>query len=143
MQEQWKLEDIAREEVEQLKRKIKQLPKRKNKTYLARVTKQFETLMERYNKVADDLELHTSWQWLAQYRRVVNVDVPCIELEYRFFDWDSHETEYKSWYYYRKKDTHKATEEEYERLKKMYIEMYGGWERIDLSSTTYNGKIWW
>ena len=36
-----------------------------------------------------------------------------------------------------------VSEEEYERLKELYIQKFGGWETIDLEHTDYNGQIWW
>ena len=28
-------------------------------------------------------------------------------------------------------------------LKRLYIEKFNGWEKIDLAHSDYNGKIWW
>ena len=37
-------------------------------------------------------------------------------------------------------DTIQVSEEEYNELKKQYITKFGGWEKIDLEHTEYNGK---
>lgn len=47
------------------------------------------------------------------------------------------------WWYYAAEDTREATDAEYDRLKKLYVERFGGWDEIDLDTTTYDGRIWW
>lgn len=46
-------------------------------------------------------------------------------------------------YFKNKYDTIQVSEEEYHQLKKLYIDMFGGWEKIDLENTDYNGKKWY
>lgn len=40
-------------------------------------------------------------------------------------------------------DTIQVSEEEYKELKRQYIAKFGGWEKIDLEHTEYNGKKWY
>lgn len=87
----------------------------------------------------------TSWQWLKEdKRKVVEKAVP--EEKYNWIydeaSGDFEESD-KSFYYYSKYDTEKVTEEEYNKLKKLYIKLYGGWEKINLEDTKYNGKKWY
>lgn len=79
-------------------------------------------------------EIKTAWQWLARERRV-----PLDGVEARPVDYE----DVGRWYYYQRKDTRPATDEEYERLKALYIEKFGGWNQIDLKTTEYDGHKWW
>lgn len=49
----------------------------------------------------------------------------------------------KPFYYYSEYDTVEVSEEECEELKNQYISRFGGWEKIDLEHTEYNGKKWY
>ena len=80
-----------------------------------------------------DGRLHTAWQWLALERRVVRPCAPSVIRQP--FD--------HPWHYYRGYDTYIATDEEYARLRAMYTVLYGGWWRIDLDHTRYDGRKWY
>lgn len=90
-------------------------------------------------------EFKTAWQWLALDRRKVkNKAVPISKKNWildnfaqEFFEDD------KEYYYYKGADTEKVEDEEYNTLKDLYIKEFGGWERIDLDHTDYNGKKWY
>lgn len=87
----------------------------------------------------------TSWQWLAQdKRKVKDKAIPISKFNWLYDDFRQEfyqeDTEY---YYYSQYDTEKVTEEEYKKLKDLYIKKFGGWERIDLENTEYNGKKWY
>lgn len=90
-------------------------------------------------------EFKTAWQWLAQDRRKVkNKAIPISKKNWildnftqKFYQED------KVFYYYKGADTEKVEEEEYKKLKDLYIKKFGGWERIDLENTEYNGKKWY
>lgn len=94
---------------------------------------------ERYQekKEARDNILKTSWQWLAKRKRYVKDNAEPIPETFCFGGTE------KTFYYYRRKDTRRCSDKKYEKLKKAYIEKYGGWEEIDLESTSYNGKKWY
>ncbi len=90
-------------------------------------------------------ELKTAWQWLAQDRRKVkNKAIPISKLNriYNDFTQEFYEED-KEYYYYKGIDTEKVTEEEYKKLKDLYIKKFAGWEKIDLENTEYNGKKWY
>lgn len=90
-------------------------------------------------------EFKTAWQWLAQYRRKVkDKAIPIYKLN-RIYDDFTQEfyQEDKAFYYYKGTDTEKVKEEEYRKLKDLYIKKFGGWEKIDLENTEYNGKKWY
>lgn len=87
------------------------------------------------------LEMHTSWQWLNFQRRIPKEGAVahCINYEMDMgYGWLK-----TAWYYYYKEDTKEVSPEVYEKLKALYIEKFGGWEKIDLDNTTYDGHIWW
>ncbi len=88
---------------------------------------------------------HTAWQWLSRYHRVPMKGEKSIEKYPCYFDKDLQEwvITTKAWYYYFYSQTEMVTDEEYERLKEIYIEKFGGWEKIDLENTSYDGRIWW
>lgn len=96
----------------------------------------------RLERQAYENSFKTSWQWLAQERRipVEGAEAHLIEKPYYIgYDcWDS-----SSWYYYQEDDTRVVESWEYEKLKKLYISKFGGWETIDLENTEYDGRIWW
>lgn len=79
-------------------------------------------------------ELMTAWQWLSRAKRVPTETAKAQPVDY---------TDIGRWYYYKRMDTRPATDEEYERLKALYVEKFGGWEEIDLKNTTYDGQKWW
>ena len=76
---------------------------------------------------------YTAWQLLQHWHRVpldnVNPHYHC------YYD--------NEWGYYYLKDTRKVNAEEFDKLKALYIQKFGGWEHIDLRNTTYNGAKWW
>lgn len=87
----------------------------------------------------------TSWQWLKEdKRKVVENAVP--EEKYNLiYDEVSggFEEANESFYYYSQYDTEKVEDKEYKKLKDLYIKKFGGWEKIDLENTEYNGKKWY
>lgn len=90
-------------------------------------------------------EFKTAWQWLAQDRRKVKdkaIPISKISWILNRFTQEFYQED-KEYYYYKGIDTEKVTEEEYNKLKDLYIKLYGGWERIDLENTEYNGKKWY
>lgn len=97
---------------------------------------------ERLERQAYEASFKTAWQWLAQERRIPIEGAEAHLIEKSFyidFDcWGSSE-----WFYYQEDDTRLTTDWEYEKLKKLYISKFGGWEKIDLENTNYDGKIWW
>ncbi|MDU3198754.1 MAG: hypothetical protein E6696_00370 [Anaerococcus hydrogenalis] len=90
-------------------------------------------------------ELKTAWQWLSENKRKVkNKAIPVSKRNWILNDFTQEfYQEDKAFYYYKGADTEKITEEEYNKLKELYINLYGGWERIDLENTEYNGKKWY
>ena len=87
----------------------------------------------------------TSWQWLSEDQRKVEDD-SYPEERYNWLydkDSDSFEQAKKPFYYYSEYDTVEVSEEEYQELKKLYIDKFGGWEKIDLEHTDYDGKKWY
>jgi hypothetical protein len=90
-------------------------------------------------------EFKTAWQWLAQDRRKVkDKAIPIYKLN-RIYDDFTQEfyQEDKEYYYYKGIDTEKVEDKEYNKLKDLYIKEFGGWEKIDLENTEYNGKKWY
>lgn len=90
-------------------------------------------------------EFKTAWQWLAQDRRKVkDKAIPIYKLN-RIYDDFTQEfyQEDKEYYYYKGTDTEKVEDKEYNKLKDLYIKEFGGWEKIDLKNTKYNGKKWY
>lgn len=87
----------------------------------------------------------TSWQWLAQDKKKVKEGSVPREKRNWIFDEYSGDFEKadKSFYYYSEYDTEVVDETEFERLKASYIAKYGGWEKIDLENTDYNGLKWY
>lgn len=87
----------------------------------------------------------TSWQWLSEDRRKVEDDSYPEEKYNWIYDEasDNFEKANKAFYYYSEYDTIQVSEEEYHQLKKLYIDKFGGWEKIDLENTDYNGKKWY
>lgn len=87
--------------------------------------------------IMGEIPTKTSWQWLANKRRI-----PIFKATAVLYAWESKEW-YSEWYYYKKRETRIATKQEFEYLKNLYIEKFGGWSHIDLDNTTYDGKIWY
>lgn len=87
----------------------------------------------------------TSWQWLAQDKKKVKEgSEPREKRNWIFNEYSGgFEKATKSFYYYSEYDTEEIDEAEFERLKALYIEKYGGWEKIDLENTDYNGLKWY
>lgn len=87
----------------------------------------------------------TSWQWLAQdKRKVKDKAIPISKFNWIFDDFTQEFYQKdEEYYYYSQYDTEEVTEEEYNKLKKLYIKLYGGWEIINLEDTEYNGKKWY
>ena len=91
--------------------------------------KEEEEKREAYLRAYNNLS--TSWQWLYHcHREVLENAEPILN-------------DYNNFYYYRETETKEISEERFEELKSMYVEKYGGWEKIDLENTTYNGKKWY
>lgn len=87
----------------------------------------------------------TSWQWLKEDRRkVIENAVPEEKYNWIYDEAsDSFEEASKDFYYYSEYDTVPISEEEYQKLKDKYISRFGGWKKIDLDHTDYNGKKWY
>lgn len=84
----------------------------------------------------------TSWQWLSDdWRKVEDDSYPEEKYNWIYDEAsDSFEKSNKAFYYYSEYDTIQVSEEEYQQLKKLYIDKFGGWKKIDLENTNYNGK---
>lgn len=87
----------------------------------------------------------TSWQWLSEDKKKVKEGSVPIEKRNWIFDEYSGDFEKadKSFYYYSEYDVVDVSDEEYKQLRKLYIDKFGGWEKIDLEHTKYNGKKWY
>ncbi len=87
----------------------------------------------------------TSWQWLKEdNRKIVENSVPEERYNWIYDEAsDSFEESSKAFYYYSEYDTIQVSQEEYKELKRQYIAKFGGWEKIDLEHTEYNGKKWY
>lgn len=93
-----------------------------------------------YFRIKD--EFKTAWQWLAQDRRKVKdkaIPISKISWILNRFTQEFYQED-KVFYYYKGIDTEKVTEEEYKKFKGLYIKKFGGWEKINLEDTKYNGK---
>lgn len=90
---------------------------------------------------------HTAWQWLRYGHRIPKEGEEPHGCVPSFFD--PEERSYvevengRVWYYYDADQTEPVDDKKYLELKQMYIEKFGGWDRIDLDHTTYNGRKWW
>lgn len=97
---------------------------------------------ERLERQAYEASFKTAWQWLAQERRIPVEGAEAHLIEKSFYiDYDCWGS--SEWFYYQEDDTRLTTDWEYEKLKELYICKFGGWEKIDLENTNYDGKIWW
>lgn len=81
---------------------------------------------------------HTAWQWLENERRIVIDEAFPMPIQYGYGNQPD-----KQWHYYNLMQTRGASDEEYENLKQQYIEKFGGWDYIDLDTTSYDGRPWW
>ena len=91
--------------------------------------KEVQARKEEKKRLEQETELKTAWQWLRyDHRKPADTAKPI---------------EQNSWYYYYWRDTTPTTEEEYQRLKDLYVKKFGGWEDIGLEHTTYDGHKWW
>lgn len=92
-------------------------------------------------------ELKTAWQWLSEERRIPVEGAGYERNPEVFHYYDSELNEWEdftsNYWYYMRMDTRPATDWEYQKLKELYIHKFGGWEKIDLENTTYDGKVWW
>ena len=85
-----------------------------------------------------EAEKKTSWQWLEQERCMVkpgSVPVPVVRC--------AGDDQEKTWHYYFRRDVVPVTEDQYDDLKQRYIDLFGGWETIDLETTEYDGRVWY
>lgn len=110
-----------------------------------KIKKNKEKELEKEEQKREEGVWKTSWQWLSEDRRKVEDDSYPEEKYNWIYDEasDSFEKANKSFYYYSEYDTIQVSEEEYQQLKKLYIDKFGGWEKIDLKHTEYNGKKWY
>ena len=76
----------------------------------------------------------TSWQWLSHDRRKIIEGSEPVKRTGRY------DNGYK---YYPLDCTTPVTPEEYGKLKTLYINKYGGWLKIDLEHTDYDGSPWY
>lgn len=88
---------------------------------------------------------HTAWQWLAYAHMAPTKNAVPYRMYPEFWDPDIRRWEQgdKQYYYYSHKDVRHVSDKRFESLKQQYIKLYGGWEKIDLNYTTYDGRIWW
>lgn len=88
---------------------------------------------------------HTAWQWLAYAHMAPtkNAVAYCIYPEFWNPDIRRWEQGDKQYYYYSYKYVRHVSDTRFEILKQQYIKLYGGWEKIDLEHTAYDGRIWW
>lgn len=88
---------------------------------------------------------HTAWQWLAYAHMAPTKNAVPYRMYPKFWDPDIRRWEQgdKQYYYYSHKDVRHVSDKRFESLKQQYIKLYGGWEKIDLNHTTYDGRIWW
>lgn len=96
-----------------------------------------------YFRIKD--EFKTAWQWLSENKR--KVKDKAIPISKRNWILNKFTQEFykedKEYYYYMGIDTEKVEDKEYNKLKDLYIKEFGGWEKIDLENTEYNGKKWY
>ena len=88
---------------------------------------------------------HTAWQWLSQKRCVPRRGEEPTGMHPWYWDpetdgWADSE---KEWYYYTAEQVRPVTDKRFEKLKALYIRIFGGWETIDLEHTAYDGHAWW
>ena len=88
---------------------------------------------------------HTAWQWLSEKHRAPKKGEVPVGRHPKYPDPDtgSWKESEKEWYYYSAAQVSPVTEKRYEKLKALYIKLFGGWETIDLEHTTYDGHAWW
>lgn len=107
-------------------------------------------LKERREWVAEQIKREegvwkTAWQWLSEDQKKVENDSYPRRTRNLFYNKNtaSFEEAKKPFYYYSEYDTVEISEEEYQELKRQYIAKFGGWEKIDLEHTDYDGKKWY
>lgn len=94
-------------------------------------------------------EAHTAWQWLSQYGRIPAPGKNAFPREHYTRGWLTDEDIWvpgkydRTWWYYNGSDTVPIPDGLKEKLRKMYIIKYGGWGKIDLDNTDYDGHAWW
>ena len=88
-------------------------------------------------------DYYTAWQMLSQTRRVPIDGQDFYRKKWWFKDEWEDEWFQSVYYYYDIKRSRRVSDEEYQQLKDLYVEKYGGWEKIDLDHTTYDGRAWW
>ena len=88
---------------------------------------------------------HTAWQWLYHKRCAPKKGEEPVGRHpvYRDAETDKWKESGKEWYYYGAEQVSMVPDKRYEKLKDLYIKMFGGWEEIDLENTKYDGHKWW
>lgn len=88
---------------------------------------------------------HTAWQWLRYRKCIPRKGEEPEKVHPKYWDperetWRESE---KGWYYYTSDQVKKVDDRKYTKLKALYVKKFGGWEEIDLETTTYDGRAWW
>lgn len=119
--------------------------KDKEKIKEEKIKRKKEKELEKEEQKRQEGVWKTSWQWLKEdSRKVIENAVPEEKYNWIYDEYsDSFEEASKSFYYYSEYDTIVISDEEYKELKSQYINKFGGWEKIDLEHTDYNGKKWY
>lgn len=119
--------------------------KDKEKIKEEKIKRNKEKELEKEEQKREEGVWKTSWQWLKEdSRKVIENSVPEEKYNWIYDEYsDSFEEASKSFYYYSEYDTIVISDEEYKELKSQYINKFGGWEKIDLEHTDYNGKKWY
>ena len=119
--------------------------KDKEKIKEEKIKRKKEKELEKEEQKRQEGVWKTSWQWLKEdSRKVIENAVPEEKYNWIYDEYsDSFEEASKSFYYYSEYDTIVISYEEYKELKSQYINKFGGWEKIDLEHTDYNGKKWY
>lgn len=88
---------------------------------------------------------HTAWQWLAHKRCAPKTEEEPTGMHPRYWNPETDEwaDSEKEWYYYTAEQVRPVTDKRFEKLKALYIRIFGGWETIDLEHTAYDGHAWW
>lgn len=88
---------------------------------------------------------HTAWQWLAITHLAPKKNAKAYGVQHKC--WDSENRKWivsnRIWYYYSHNQVFQVSDDAFEILKDQYIQLFGGWEQIDLEHTKYDGKKWW
>ena len=75
----------------------------------------------------------SAWDWLEFFRRYPIEGVSPSERGLHG---------YKTYVGWKFDLTEKVTADEYKRLKKLFIDRWGCWQKIDIEKTTYGGERW-